>query len=110
MPTETAEQAAFVEVWELVCEISTKDKTGPLNKLPGPWYRKIDDKWELWINGTPAVVPLTEEHPELGRFEMFVKFNGWPAGILDPHQGSIAAGEIANIFTFRDALKGCLNA
>lgn len=101
----TAEQAAFSEVWELVCQISVKDGTGPLNKMVEPWHKKVDDRWEFWVNGTTTDLPMTADLPALKRFEMYVTFNGWPAGILDPNSGSLAAGEAANIFAFRDALK-----
>ncbi len=101
---ETKDQAAFAEVWGLLCDLAKQDGQTPLNKLPGPYHR-VAGKWELWVNGTDADLPATDECAALPRFVMYVKFNGWPAGFLDPHSGTIAAGEMANIFTFRDALK-----
>lgn len=102
--TSTKEQIAFAEVWDLLCDLAERDGQTPLNKLPGPYHRTAG-KWELWLNGTDADLPASGEMAALPRFVMYVTFNGWPAGFLDPHSGSIAAGELANIFTFRDALR-----
>ncbi len=108
-PAMTEEQRAFGEVWNLICELAEREGQTPLNKLPGPYHRSAG-AWELWVNGTDGDTPATKELPAIPRFVMYVKFNGWPAGFLDPHGGSIAAGNLANIFTFRDALKLALEA
>jgi hypothetical protein len=106
----TAHQEAFSDVWELIGELAIADRVGPLNKLGAVWNRKLDDQWTLWINGTDGNLNTGEKGAPvaLDRFYMYVEFNGWPAGYLNPHGGSIAGGEAANILTFRDALRAAV--
>lgn len=70
------------------------------------WHRKLDEQWEFWVNGNlkPATV---DEGATIQGGDVYVKFNGWPAGIfsLITGEGCIAAGEIANMDTFCDAIR-----
>jgi hypothetical protein len=102
MTKPTAEQTAFNEAWQAICDIAAKEKTGPLNELPG-LYHIIAGKWQLWINGKQS--PLITDGVTVQPFHAYVEHNGWPAGIMTPNSGEIAAGSLANVFTLRDALK-----
>ena len=104
MDTPAIEQAAFADIWVAICAIARNEGSKPLNRLDGP-YRIVAGKWRLWINGTKADLLATEEHPAIPRFDCYLEFNGWPAGSFNPHGGIVAAGEAANVFTLRDALK-----
>ena len=76
----------------------------PLNRHPGAVQVVVDEHWTFWINGSQGPVASPKGEGTLGRFEAYVEFNGWPAGILDPAGGVLAAGEVANEDTFRAAI------
>jgi hypothetical protein len=77
-----------------------------MSKLPGLWYRKLDDQWEIWVNGQKE--PLRTEHGmSIDPYDCYVQFNGWPAGLfsIPTGEGCISAGGLANYETFCDALE-----
>ena len=59
----------------------------------------VDGAWKITINGK------SEACDNIPPYGVLVEFNGWPAGILDPGGGVIAAGEAANEDTLIAALK-----
>jgi hypothetical protein len=56
--------------------------------------------WEVQLN--PTNEPLEGVDP----FTAVVAWNEWPAGVVDPNGGVIAAGAVANLDTFLEWLKG----
>jgi len=102
-PEPTAEQNAFAEMWAAICTLALKDNGG--KTLNGRvWYSgELIERWRCWINATDQNQVVAKGHV-IKPFEMYVEFNGWPAGICDPHTGLICAGEAANVFTLRDAI------
>ncbi len=93
----TPDQVAFAEVWNYAAKLAIKDGKAPLNALSGFWQRKVGESWEIWLHAQKEPLKLPSGTP-LEPFTMYVEFNGWPAGVLDPHGGSIAAGSLANIY------------
>jgi hypothetical protein len=75
-----------------------------LNKLPGCWEHSIDERWRIAVNGheTPMLSSLSNVPVE--PFTCYVEYNGWPAGLLTPCGGVIAAGSCANEEEFIAAL------
>lgn len=55
--------------------------------------------WRITVNGTRETV---DHAPP---FHLVVLWNGWPAGIVGPGEGIIAAGELANEDTLIEALQ-----
>lgn len=89
--------------------LAFKDKTGPCANLPdGLYRRKVGDLWRIVLNGTNKESPKQDDHPALPPFAAYVEFNGWPAGIIDPSGGILAAGEAANEDTFIAAIEADL--
>jgi hypothetical protein len=78
-----------------------------LSKLPGCWERQVDERWWLAVNGHDKEA-LTSEGDPVPAFSAYIKFNGWPAGIVDPYGGLLAAGELANERTLMAALDGAI--
>ena len=62
---------------------------------------EIGDKDRGWH---VALNPTNEPVDDLQPFSASVSWNGWPAGLIDPRGGIIAAGELANEETFREWL------
>lgn len=88
----------------LLADYGNRNGAAPLSKFEACWEKQIDDQWWIAMNG--HLEPKKCSHgPEVKPFNCYVEFNGWPAGILDPFGGIIAAGDCANEDAFIDALK-----
>lgn len=75
-----------------------------LNLLPGTWRYQVDDQWHIEMNGHKEALPNKIGVP-IEPYQCHIEFNGWPAGVLDPFGGVIAAGECANEDTFIEAIR-----
>ena len=75
-----------------------------INTLPGCWEHQVDEHWLVKVNGHKE--PIDDIQP----YEIMVWFNGWPAGIIHPNRGVIAAGALANEDTFIAALDAAILA
>lgn len=99
----TDEQQAFADIWDALMRIAKVDGVVPLNKHEGLWRCTVDGRWVFWVNGHRE--PISVNEIKVLPYQVYVEYNGWPAGSFDPHAGVIAAGEAANVFTFRDAMR-----
>lgn len=71
---------------------------------PGCWEHQIDDRW--WMAVNPHKEPTAcSKGADVPAMSAVLEFNGWPAGIIDPFGGIIAAGAAANEDTLIAALK-----
>jgi hypothetical protein len=76
----------------------------PINKCDGCWEHAIDENW--WVAVNPHLEPRsTSSGEEVPSGHAYVKFNGWPAGLLTPFGGTLAAGAAANEDTLIAALQ-----
>lgn len=75
-----------------------------IKDVPGCYEAKVDEHWWIAVNGH-AEPAKTSTGVEVPPFAAYIEFNGWPAGVVDPAGGLLAAGELANETTFRAALK-----
>ena len=75
-----------------------------INTLPGCWEHQVDEHWFIKVNGHKE--PIDNIQP----YEMIVWFNGWPAGVIHPDRGVIAAGTLVNEDTFIAALDAAILA
>jgi hypothetical protein len=91
-------------LFDLIAQIAIKDGASPMKKHEGCWNRKIDDNWEIWVNGHREPKPGPPD-VLVQPFNCYVEFNGWPAGSFSPVEGCLAAGSLANEETFAEALK-----
>jgi hypothetical protein len=78
----------------------------PLPEHDGCWEHQVDKRWFIAVNGhqEPRLIRKHPTAPALNPYNVYVEYNGWPAGIFDPSGGCIAAGEGANENTFIQAL------
>lgn len=75
----------------------------PLNELPTPHDYGEVGPWRLVINGDETEAQW--RHVKIPPFHLYVEYNGWPAGFLNPYDGVIAAGTHANEATLIAALE-----
>lgn len=94
------------EVFCLAAKLAEKDGVTPLSRLPGPWERRLDKSWTIVLNGHGT--PREYKGMTVPPFQMYVEYNGWPAGLLSPSGGVIAAGESANEHALVEPLKKAL--
>ena len=74
------------------------------------WYRKLDERWEFWVNLNMEPAPVDGADTAIQAGDVYVKFNGWPAGIFSiiTGDGCFAAGEAASPDAFCDALRAAI--
>lgn len=95
---------AMVKISELASALGVVN----IKALPGCWQHKVDDQWEFAVNGHSE--PVDYEGTPILPYSAFVKFNGWPAGVVTPFGGEFVAGEAANEDTFLAALTAAIGA
>ena len=79
------------------------------------WIHKLNKNWTIAINGKSHAVEIEPEKcmkAELRPIDFAVWWNGWLAGLFNPHGGIFAAGSGANEDAFIEvvekAIEGCL--
>lgn len=77
-----------------------------INEREGCWEHRIDDHWSISCNGHQETTK-NSQGVEVPPFSVYVEWCGWPAGIINPYGGAIAAGAAANEAAFVDALRKC---
>lgn len=75
-----------------------------LKDHPGCWERSVDERWWVAANGHSTPTPCSRGGEPIPPYSFYIEFNGWPAGIVGPGGGVVAAGELANEETLRAAL------
>ena len=82
------------ELWYLICDLMAKRHGTP---LPNEILSLGDDKngWGVKLNATG------KDSGSMTAFSAHVSWGGFPAGIVGPDGGLIAAGAAANEETFR---------
>jgi hypothetical protein len=79
----------------------------PLPRHPECWECQVDKTWWIAVNGHSE--NRTNSHgASVPPFNAVVEYNGWPAGLMDPYGGCIAAGDGANEDAFITALEAAI--
>ena len=92
------------EVYAAVVELALRLGAKDIFKLAGCWEHQIDAQWWCAVNGH-AEATRSSHGASVPPFCLVVEYNGWPAGLIDPGGGVIAAGEGANEATLLEALR-----
>lgn len=87
--------------------LAVKDGIGLISELPDKVWRRSFGAWQIIFNGTEDT-QSPKDAPDLPPFAVYVKYNGWPAGIITPAGGVIAGGTAANEDTFIAAIEADL--
>lgn len=67
-----------------------------IKQLPACWEVQIDEHWWAAVNGHDKPTACSRSVMPVPAFSAYLQFNGWPAGMLDPFGGFLAAGHLAN--------------
>ena len=103
-------QVAFVRVIELAGAVGAPL---PLSSLPNCWEHQVDADWWIAVNAhngdRPAYSPQHVGHPmDVPAFSCHIEYRGWPAGVISPLAGVMAAGSGANEDTFIAAVEAAI--
>ena len=90
----------FAEVVDLAGRMGVKR----IDKLPACWEVDLGGGWWFAVNGHTKPVKCSRG-PVVDPVHCYVEFHGWPAGLVTPGGGTIAAGELANEDTLIAALR-----
>lgn len=97
----------FSMVYALTLELATTLGAKNIKELPGCWEYQIDDAWRVSINGHGEGRTDSLNHT-VPPYCCCFTFNEWPAGIVSPSDGVIAAGSLANEDTLCAALEAAI--
>lgn len=95
------ETMQIAEAFHVAMEFAVASGAENIKDLPGCWSGKVDEHWSLKCNGHDHKIDGVPPYC------FYIEFNGWPAGIIAPNVGTIAAGKLANEETF---ISACLAA
>lgn len=101
-------EPSLIEAFTKIAELCHALGAGPMNKHAGCWECQVDKRWKIAVNGHPEPKVSSLSEVPIEPFHAYAEFNGWPAGILNPYGGTIAAGECANEDTFIAALEAAI--
>lgn len=92
-------------VMDLMAQLGIKDRITPMPETG--WTRELDEHWTFHVSSaTPTVFHGVTVPP----FHAYLEYNGWPAGLINPFGGTVAAGREANedalVAALRAAIKG----
>lgn len=99
---------AIKEAYAVLAELGITLGAAPLNKHPACWECQIDRQWRVAVNGHHEPRHCSFSNVAIDPFHCYIEFNGWPAGIMTPAGGTIAAGAAANEDTFIAAMRARL--
>lgn len=94
----------FTEVFGAIVDLAAALRVTRINQLPGCWEHAIDELWWLALNGHRTPVRCSRG-VVVEPFHAYVEWNGWPAGVLSPDGGLLAAGALANEDALIEALR-----
>lgn len=88
-----ADGNGIAAAWYAVVEMAGRLGMENITDLDG-WDYQVDDNWKIHMNTKPNEV--LHDGVNLCPFGVAVEWNGFPAGLIAPGGGIIAAGDCAN--------------
>ena len=92
------------KAFALLCGLAYAKGARSIKDTPGLHFVYIDVHWSAYIN------PHSERVGEVPAFHTMIEWNGWPAGLLAPDGGVVAAGALANEDSLIAALEAAIAA
>lgn len=97
------EPGSVSEAFAKIALLGAALKVSKINTMPACWEVQIDERWWIAVNAHHEEIECSTRD-KVPAFHAYIRYNGWPAGILSVSGGIIAAGEGANEDTFIEAL------
>ncbi len=89
----------IAQAFDLIVKLHEALGLPSMKEMGTPWHYRVDDQWEFTVNGSGETVEM------IPPYTAALTFNGWPAGLLNPYGGVMAAGTVANEDALIAALK-----
>lgn len=90
----TKDDRPVSEVADLIAQLAIKRGLTPLYRHPGLVEMSAggsDNKFVIWANGHRT--PLqSESTPEVPPYHFYIEYNGLPAGLIHPYEGTMLRG------------------
>lgn len=99
------QERPVTQVFSLLADLAFALGVRSIKDLPNTWSHAIDDQWHVCINAHGSDAICNHCRTRIPAFHAYLQFNGWPAGLLHPYGGTIAAGAVANEDALIEALK-----
>jgi len=97
-------ERSISNVFNAIVDLALTLGVRSIKDLPACWEHQVDDEWFIAINGHDTEQRTTNGNRVLP-FHCYIEYNGWPAGLITPYDGVIAAGSRANEDSFLAALE-----
>lgn len=94
----------ITEVFGIIVELAESMGVQDINQEAACWEVDIDSHWSISVNGHREAVTCVHG-VNVAPFTAYLQYNGWPAGMITPLSGLIAAGNAVNEQSFIDACK-----
>lgn len=91
----TTKEAPLPAVFALACMLAYTLGARDIGKRPGCWEHQVSAGWWVAINGS-GDTRKDSEGRDVPPFSVAAYWYGWPAGIVTPTSGIIAAGSEAS--------------
>lgn len=91
-------------LFALLADLGNKSGAAPITKFEGCWEKQIDDKWWIALNGHREPVKCSHGQ-EVPPIHCYVEWLGWPAGLVNPFEGTLVAHPNANEDGLIEALR-----
>ena len=97
------------EIFHLIAELALKLGIKSIKDLSGCWEYQIDDRWKIFLNGHNKPMEIDSEIL-IKPYHCYIKYNGWPAGMINPKDGWMVDDTTANENTLIMALKKAIKS
>lgn len=97
------------DAYAWLLELATVLGAAPVTEHAACWettFTGVDGgEWFVALHAQTGKLIACSRGSKVPAFTFYIEWNGWPAGLIDPSGGVIAAGELANESTLIDAVK-----
>ena len=91
------------ELWDRIIAIWEVSDLPPMNKIVGCWELEVDEHWWIAVNGHQGPKDCSRD-VSVPPYHAYIEWCGWPAGMVSPKDGIVAAGREANYPALLQAL------
>jgi hypothetical protein len=96
-------------VFAKICDLGLALGHTSIKDQPGCWEHQIDEHWWFAINPHDVSTECAGG-TEVPPYTAYIKFCGWPFGLVCPAGGMFAKGALANENTLIEALNKAISA
>ena len=92
----------MTEIFGAVAEYGYRTGVRNVKDMSACWEVQVDEHWRFAMAGKDGL--SASDGTPVPRANIYITYNGWPAGIIDINSGEFAASSVANESAFLTAL------